>query len=446
MSRRHILIADSIGSLFIRLEELVLANSGEDEFEEIFKLIVAKLWDETCKKPPRFVPVKDAEAASLQIESLFLEAKRAWPGVFSPNEHIKLTPEHLTACVETLSKFNLLDTGLEALHASFEFLSSATSKGTKGQFFTPRHVVEFCVRMINPSITETVLDPACGSGAFLLHSFQHFVKSGQLKTRDQVQAYLHNNVWGFDFDVRASKIAKALTIIAGGEGSNIIRLNSLLKPQCLMSLFSTRKPSAEAADDILDPNLTIEDVLRNRIRRAKAFDIILTNPPFAGEIHDRNLLDSYTLAKRNGRVERDILFLERCLELLKPGGRIAIVLPHNKLASSAYEYVREWLLNRARVVAVIGLGRNTFLPHTHQKTAIVFAQRRKEKKKLLHPERIFFGISEVEGKNSKGEFILKNGLRFQGGDIWEILDHDLDALHSAFLRFCKEEHLAWGDG
>jgi len=441
MSKRHALTPGSVESLFVRLEELVLANSGEDEFEEIFKLLISKLWDERSGKERRFRATDDARFALLQMNSLLAEAKRAWPGIIGQDDSIRLSPEHLTTCVQVLERFSLLDAGFEALHASFEFLTARASKGAKGQFFTPRYVVDFCVRMINPSASEVVLDPACGSGAFLFHTFNLLSECKRFDGDDRAPSYLRSNLWGFDFDLRAVRIAKALMLIAGGDSANIIRLNSLLKPESVSSLFSQVAANQEG-DDLL---LTVEDVVRSRVKRSRGFDVIMTNPPFAGEIRDPGVLDGYTLAKGE-RVERDILFLERCIELLKPGGRLAIVLPHNKLAGGQFAYVRNWLLKRARVVAVVGLGRNAFLPHTHQKTSVLFAERRRERKTRQGLERIFFGVSERDGKDSQGNLLYLADPESTGStSLWETVDHDLDDVLSAFKRFASEEGLAWGE-
>lgn len=441
MSKRHVITPDSVESLLVRLEELVLANSGEDEFEEIFKLLISKLWDERSGKERRFRATDDARLTLLQVNSLLAEAKRVWPGIIGQDDSIRLSPEHLTTCVRVLQRFNLVGAGVEALHASFEFLTARASKGAKGQFFTPRYVVEFCVRMVNPSASETVLDPACGSGAFLFHAFNWLSESKHLDSDEKASSYLRNNLWGFDFDLRAVRIAKALMLIADGDSANIIRLNSLLKPEAVGSLFS----QVSADQDGGDLFLTVEDVVRSRVKKSRGFDVIMTNPPFAGEIRDAGVLEGYTLAKGE-RVERDILFLERCIELLKPGGRLAIVLPHNKLAGVQFAYVRNWLLKHARVVAVVGLGRNTFLPHTHQKTSVLFAERRRERKTRIGEERIFFGVSEQDGKDSHGNTVFRARPESSGSTgLWENVDHDLEGVLSAFQQFAAEEGLAWGE-
>jgi type I restriction enzyme M protein len=196
----------------------------------------------------------------------------------------------------------------------------------------------------------------------------------------------------------------------------------------------------ETADEL--PRLTIEDVLRARSKQFKGFDVVLTNPPFAGEIKEPEILENYQLRRKGRRVERDVLFLERCVRLLRPGGRLAIVLPHNKLGGAMWDYLRQWLLRHMRVVAVLGLGRNTFLPHTHQKTSVVFAVKREKPVRSADSERILFLISEKDGKDSRGQIIQRVGTT-EEDPAWIRADHDLDELASRFHDFVTELGIPW---
>ena len=428
MPKRQSNHAGNLESLFLRLEELVLANSGEDEFEEIFKLLVAKLWDERCGKPIRFRPC-ETEAETYQvIVSLLREAERAWAGILETGTVPGLRPEHLHVCVEALARHTISDTSLAVMDGFFEFLVSKGAKGARGQYFTPRWVIELCVRMLRPRPEETVLDPACGSGGFLIHAL-HFVR-GDLSPH-AAKRYCAGNLWGFDMDARATRVARALMVLAGDGSANIMRLNSLLRHTPSLPPFEMNGDGA---------SLTVEDVCRTRMRHHKGFDLILTNPPFAGEVRESQLLEAYVLSRGKQRVERDVLFLERCVELLRPGGRLAIVLPHNKLATEAWGYVREWLLRKVRVLAVVGLGRNTFLPHTHQKAGVLFARKFADKERCGKDQRIFFGVSERDGKTSKGRLIFRPGV---GADapLWDRVDHDLGEIVTAFHEFCLKEAL-----
>jgi len=416
--------------MFVRLEELVLANSGEDEFEEVFKLLVAKLWDE-CTNKESFRPYEDETKTYTAIAKLLGEAEKAWQGIVEPFAAPALTPEHLQVCVEALSRHKILGSSFEVMDSFFEFIVAKSAKGSKGQYFTPRYVVEFCVRMLKPQVNETLLDPACGSGGFLVHAL-NYVRQRQSLTKAKAAEYSSTKLWGFDIDGRAIRVAKALMVLAGDGRANIIRLNSLVKPGTPQTVL----PGLETNGTVL----TVEDICRTRLRRHKGFDIILTNPPFAGELRERHVLDSYKLAGGKSRVERDILFLERCIEMLRPGGRLAIVLPHNKVAAESYADIRQWLVRKARILGVVGLGRHTFLPHTHQKTSIVFAQRRKELQPINGDEKIFFAVSERDGKNSKGQLSLRTGIP-EGDNLWEGVDHDLSDIVGAFEEFCRSQEI-----
>ncbi len=130
MARRHILIPEGLENLFVRLEELVLASSGEDAFEEILKLLIAKLWDEKSGKERQFGRAATDEATSQNINDLLAQAGHKWAGIVAPGEGTKLTPSHLATCVDVLSRYEILEGGLEALDAAFEFLISHSAKGS----------------------------------------------------------------------------------------------------------------------------------------------------------------------------------------------------------------------------------------------------------------------------------------------------------------------------
>lgn len=423
MSKRHANRVGSLESLFVRLEELVLASSGEDEFEEIFKLVIAKLWDETSGKVPRFRRYPEGAETHAAITKLLAEADRSWPGILETKAPA-LAHEHLAICVEALAPHRIADESLEVIDGLFEYLAAKESKGAKGQYFTPRYVAEFCVRMLAPDAGETILDPACGSGGFLVQALNYVARRRNL-TRAARARFCATKLFGFDVDARAVRVAKVLLVLAGRSDGHISRLNSL-----------RRKAGHDAGGDL--PSTRIEDVMR-KARVKDGFDVIVTNPPFAGDVRDRDLLDAYELARGTSNVERDVLFIERCVDLLRPGGRMAIVLPHNKLAATSQRHVRRWLLGRARVLAVVGLGRHTFLPHTHQKAGVLFVQRDEAGKRPADDYNIFFSVSQKDGKNSKGQPLVR---AHDALDPWSRIDHDLAEIVDGFRRFCETEKLS----
>ncbi len=433
MAKRHWNREDDLESLFLHLEDLVLASSGEDEFEEVFKLLVAKLWDERSGRKTRFY-VRGSGFETLEaICTLLRETEQAWPGILGMETRPRLRPEHLQVCVEALARHSIGGKDLQVLDGFFEYLVSKGAKGAKGQYFTPRHVVDFCVRVLRPTKSEAVCDPGCGSGGFLLHTL-NYIRDHEGLSEEEMQQYCQSNIWGFDIDGRAVRVAKALMLLAGDGNTNIIRLNSLLRPDMggLFPLTFRGNDGDEAG------SLSIEDVCRSRRRRHVGFDVILTNPPFAGEVRERHILDGYKVSYGKARVERDVLFIERCVELLRPGGRLGIILPHNKFAGSMFKAVRERLLDEARILGVVGLGRNTFLPHTHQKASVLFVKRRMKGEQKNRDERVFFAISERDGKDSKGRFLLRKGSSLPGS-IWDSVDHDLEKIVDVFHKFMEKD-------
>jgi len=429
MAKRHTNLEGNLESMFLRLEELVLANSGEDEFEEVFKLLVAKLWAERSGSAARFRAEREEAMTFEGVVKLLREAERAWPGIVEPDSRPALTPEHLQICVEALARHTISDSSLEVLDGFFEFMVSRAAKGSKGQYFTPRYVVELCVRMLEPRAHESVLDPACGSGGFLFHAL-NFVRDQEGLGGKALQQYCESKLWGFDIDPRAVRVAKALMVLSGDGQSNIVRLNSLLTPE-MGGLFPLQ------GQDTINM-LTVEDVTRARLRHHKGFDVILTNPPFAGEVLERHVLDGYNVSRGKARIERDVLFLERCVDLLRPGGRMAMVLPHNKFAATEFGGIREWVMKKCRILGVVALGRHTFLPHTHQKASILFVQKRLAGSSLVRDEGIFFALSEKDGKNSKGQIMVREG---SGADtpMWDTIDHDFAEVIDDFKTFRTRE-------
>lgn len=402
------------------LEELVLADSGKDEFNEIFKLIFAKIWDEKQAEDIRKdktvefgqvvnskTGLPDPDLTYDRINGLFHKACDEWPGIFRQGEDIELAKRHLQVCIGQLEGVRLMGSNLRVMDDAFEYLLPTEAKKKKGQFFTPRHVVEMCVRMLNPTRTEYVMDPSCGSAGFLLHAMDWCYPAKDNDQRElRKHKYAGKYLWGIDFEQRAAKTSRALMLIAGDGHTNIFGPDvSSLDPrtwyenasgQALMHGLRQSKLTAKKIPE--GETLKDEDKAWEYFDELK-FDVILANPPFAGEMKDRKMLVRYELAKpalkRAGddkapKEERDVLFIERILKMLKPGGRAAIVLPQGKFNNSSLAFIRQWILKKARLLAVVGLHPNTFKPHTGTKTSVLFIQK-------YTPEQLAT-IAQVHGK------------------------------------------------
>jgi type I restriction enzyme M protein len=364
----------TLKKILLDLEELVLGNAGVDPFEEIFKLIYAKLYDEwrgindLSYQLEFFIGDRSPEQVKEAISNLLEGAKREWPGVFEPTDKIELRKDHLKVCVSFLEKIKLFNSNLQIIDEAFEYLIPQVSKKKEGQFFTPRPVVDMVVKMLNPKATEFVIDPACGSAGFLLHSVM-WVAGGMISGKplpESARNFAQTKIYGIDFAKKAVKIAKAINLIVGDGKSNIYKDNSL----------APHTWEGKTKSD-----------LESRLLRFPFFDfdVLMTNPPFAGTVKERDILRLYNLAEKNGRwvnkIGRHILFLERSLQFIRPGGRMAIVLPQGLLNNTNAEYIRRFIIDEARILAVVGLHVNTFKPHTGTKTSVLFLRKYTDKEK-----------------------------------------------------------------
>lgn len=456
------------------LEDEVLANAGVDVFEECFKLIFAKLYDELMsgQNKSRYLEFTNAGRTEYKlkeaIQDLFNAANKKWKGVFEENTKIMLSPSHLSICVASLQSVKLFNSNLEVVDDAFEYLMSKSSKGEKGQFFTPRYVIEMCVRMLNPHKDEKMIDTACGSSGFPVHTIFHVWNKmadaegrpkGELfsldRKPDTYTEYVKENIFGIDFDEKAVRVARTLNLIAGDGHTNVLHLNTLdydrwdetAKQEDWMRIYH-------------EGFYRLKELQRSKGYREFDFDIVMANPPFAGDIKETRILGRYELGKNDkgktqNKVGRDVLFIERNLDFLRPGGRMAIVLPQGRFNNSSDKYIREYIAERCRILAVVGLHGNTFKPHTGTKTSVLFVQKWDD---VLCPRKddynIFFATQQKQGKDNSGDKIYikqADGTNALDGHGHLVVEQDLynhdgitgDGIAEAFAEFAKKEGLSF---
>ena len=465
----------SLRDLILEMEDEVLANAGVDVFEEVFKLIFTKLYDEMESGRKQDRPLEFGNFGYTEselkdnIQNLFDKAKEKWPGVFDEKEKFLLSPSHLSVCVSSLQKVKLFNSNLEVVDEAFEYLISKSSKGEKGQYFTPRYVIDMCVRMLNPTEEETMIDTASGSCGFPVHTifyvWQKILEKKGLKRShlftlekkpEECTDYVQSKVFAIDFDEKAVRVARTLNLIAGDGQTNVLHLNTLDYERWDERINDEKWQDAYMAG---------WQKLRKLRKDSKSnqdfnFDILMANPPFAGDIKESRILSRYELGKNKdgkeqSKVGRDILFIERNLNFLKPGGRMAIVLPQGRFNNSSDKYIRDYIAERCRILAVVGLHGNVFKPHTGTKTSVLFVQKWDEK---LCPKKddynIFFATMQKPSKDNSGDKIYLKETLETGETKYKldehghlIVDHDLynhdgltqDGIAEAFAEFAKKE-------
>jgi type I restriction enzyme M protein len=368
-------------------------------FDEISKLLFCKLQDEkesgiTKKGDPYKFQVGTYETADEvfdRINTIYQAAKQKDAEVFK--DDIRLEPKIVYSVVEHLQSINFNKTDLDTKGVAFERFMEDFFRGKMGQFFTPRELIRFCVRMLNPQTNEILLDPACGSGGFLLNAMDLVREEAEKEYDDKVDAYrvwhdfAKDNLYGIDINDQIARVCKMNMILHDDGHTNVISIDSLTDVREINRIHRKFK----------------EDI----------FDLILTNPPFGAVVKkaEKPYLGEYKLGKGRKTQKTEILFIERCLEFLRPGtGRMGIVLPDGILTNSSLQYVRDFITERAQILAVVSLPQFAF---THfgagVKSSLVFLRKKAEGEKLENYP-IFMAIAEHIGYDATGRKIPQNDL------------------------------------
>ncbi|HIE51449.1 MAG TPA: methyltransferase domain-containing protein [Armatimonadetes bacterium] len=415
------LIPLSLPEVFKQIHYYLYSNSNIPRAErlgaEMVRILFCKIFDETHNRGGKeFVirPNEGSQAIGGRIRRLFEKVKDSYPDVFGKEEKIYLDEESIRYVVEKLQNYVLTETERDVIGEAFQAFWGPGLRGEKGQFFTPRNVVRLCVEMLNPEPGERIIDPACGSGGFLVEVLSHLRGS-------------FYNVYGIDKEIDLVKICKAYMAIVGDGYTNIFCADSLYPESWSESMREV------IADE--------------------SFDVVLTNPPFGARIfiEDQRILKGYELGHKWVKERTDkwritnsvskqvpqILFIERCLRLLKPGGRMAIVLPDGVFGNPSDRYVWEFILEIARILAIISLPPETFLPSTHTKTSVLFLEKTGNNGGDYE---IFMGIADKVGHDKNGKMIFKmdrngNYILDSGGN--KIVDDDLPLITSKYRELLE---------
>ena len=406
-------------------------------FWELLNLIFCKLYDEKRRfsdakqgisyRRRFWVGVKEQNTPEGQhevaerIKGIFEDLKEShvFKDVFDGNEQIMLSDRGLAFVASELAKYSFLDATVDVKGTAYETIVSNTLKQEAGQFFTPRNIIKCMVEMLDPDQNCRVLDPACGSGGFLVMVLDHVrrkiakqlypdLDEVRLEARynspqvdDAVREYAEKMIFGFDFDPDLKKAARMNMVMSGDGHSNIYNINSLDYPH-------GSKPDvpliAEAVCESIKHSADCDFHFETPESNAQGkFDMIFTNPPFGAKVEvDQEISERYELNSK----APEVLFIEACYNFLKPGGRMGIVLPDGILGNPNTESVRLWILRHFKLLASVDLPVETFLPQVGVQASLLFLQKKTDAEMLVPLEDedydVFMAIVEQVGKDRRG--------------------------------------------
>jgi type I restriction enzyme M protein len=433
----RIATADSLLRTFKRCHDYLYGNQsmrGDRAFWQLLYLIFCKILDEQQSSRRFFVGATEANTEkgrkqiADRIKQLFDQAKNQdYRDVFDGTEKLELNDRALAYVAGELSKYSLLSTDTDAKGLAYEAITSTTLKRERGQFFTPRNVIRMMVEMVDPQPDKLVLDPACGSGGFLVMALAHqrrrlLMEIGanpdapvpsELRRIDRaLRKYAKSCLFGVDVDPDLRKAARMNMVMNNDGHGNILTFNALE--------YGVR--GRETGD--------MEKFAKLKVGHGK-FDYVFTNPPFGSKIpvSDPSVLASFNLGhawNRSGgvwqrgsvlkKVPPEILFIEACCKFLKPGtGVMAIVLPNGILGNPGeqMEGARWWIMTNMELLASIDLPGETFLPQVSVQASCVILRRRYQDELLFagsdgpqqHP--VFMAIAQHIGHGRRGETLYR---------------------------------------
>lgn len=412
---------------FRRILNTLYANTNIGRREklgsEMTKIIFAKLEDERtyADRPPEFRAQAGENPSDVadRIKALFdrVREELRHDGIFTAHETLSLDDRSIAWVVGQLERGSFLETDSDVVGDAFEVFSESKFIGEKGEFFTPRGVVRIAVKIADPAPRYTVCDPACGSGGFLIHAMKHVWEQmekapewrGAQDIKERQKQMAARSFFGIDKETDLVKIAKAHMAIAGDGRSNIVHENSL-----------------HNADEFVGE--AVRHFVDNRAFRR--FDMVLTNPPFGTKTKvlaiDAAHFELGVKWKQSGEewiadgdkgVERDpyVLFVERCLEMLKAGGTLAIVLPETVFHAPTLGYLRQFLQDGNNIMAIVDLPHNTFRPHCNAKTCLLVLE-----KGRAQQESIVMATPEEMGHDHTGRTLYKPDTDEEWDDLKEV--------------------------
>ncbi len=456
--------SDALLFAFRRCHNYIAGNQGlqkPDAFWELLKLIFCKIHDERSEEIQFYASSRERHGMNGQmkvktrIDKLFAAVKAEYPTIFKQSATIDLEPRVLAYIVSQLQMYALLQSDIDVKGRAYEEIVGANLRGDRGEFFTPRNVCRMAVMMLDPGEHDTILDPACGTGGFLITAMNHVIgkiKASELKKwkndedrarpgmEGRIKKFASEHIVGIDLNPSLVKASKMNMVMNNDGAGGLYQGNSLESP-------------AKWQEDLRDRSLL------------GSVDILFTNPPFGSKIpiDDPAILETYDLGhtwnyhedsdewRMTTSVQKsqppEILFIERCVRFLKPGtGRLAMVLPDGILGSPGLGYVREWILRNTRVLASIDLHPDLFQPSTSVQTSVVVLERKTDAEiavesaaKQKNTYGVFMALANHIGHDKRGNVLYVRDAK--GNEIVEEIDEPVREVVDGRTIYRKQKTL-----
>jgi type I restriction enzyme M protein len=374
---------------FVELRDYLAGNAtgitrDETLAEQLIYIMFCKIFDEKHNLGFFNNNSNNSKPDSFLFNDFFSKVKSTYKDLFDEKDKIILDQKSLSYLINSLSDVSIINSPRDAIGDAFEVFIGTAFRGGEGQFFTPKNIVQMIVDILRPGLNDKVIDPACGSGGFLTVTALNIMQNNKNKNLE---------IYGIDKDNFLAKITRAYLTILSDQDAKVYSENSLDDPE---------NWSKKTSDNVI----------------FEKFDFVITNPPFGSKIpiRDVDILKQYDLARK--WVEKDgtlevsdkmldhqppqILFIERCEKLLKKGGKLAIVLPDGILGNTSEKYIRQYILNNFKIIAIIDAPSETFQPSTSTKTSVLILEKGKFEQENY---KVFMSMVQKCGHDKRGKAI-----------------------------------------
>ncbi len=389
---------DSLYRTFSDLLDKVVAQDGnvtrrEEQLDQLCNLVLLKLDSDKQGKiavntDVYFRPFATETATADFIKSKFEIFINVYPDIFvsKSDQELRFDDATIHSVCECLAPLNLIDIGADTVSIAFQVLRSAALKQQEGQYFTPKQVIQAALKLIPVTLDDIIMDPACGTGGFLIQALID-MKERYPNQEKEISRWAQLHIFGIDKDAIGIKLTKAIMQILNDGSAHCVRGDSVL-----IHTWKNKYPH----------------LLSNQFKNGR-FTKIFTNPPFGAPLKikysdaKKSNLSILEYAEVGKDIELGLLMFNRCVDLLKPGGHLCIVLPETYFFSPSYKYVREWAFERLKPICVANVPMDAFQGFCRAKTNLYIFEK-------LHEDRSNYSDTDLVTFLNPGSCgIYKNG-------------------------------------